>query len=216
MEMQSRRPMRPELVRRNMYTTAGIQWFAVRTAAGREKAVSGQLGNKGYEQFLPVYKAKRQWSDRVKELELPLFPGYLFCRFDVNCRLPVLVTPGVKLIVGYGKAPTPISDAEIEAIRTVIESGAAAEPWPFLETGQRVRIQDGSLTGLEGILLQVKNSWRIVLSVELLRRSVAVEIDRASVIPVAPAKQSGHRAATAAGCGVAGTQACEPIRNSGE
>ena len=83
-----------------MYTGSGTKWYAVRTAAGREKAVSGQLANKGYEQFLPMYRTRRQWSDRVKELELPLFPGYLFCRFDVNSRLPILVTPGVKLIVG--------------------------------------------------------------------------------------------------------------------
>jgi transcription antitermination factor NusG len=167
-----------------MYTGSGTKWYAVRTAAGREKAVSGQLANKGYEQFLPMYRTRRQWSDRVKELELPLFPGYLFCRFDVNSRLPILVTPGVTLIVGYGKAPISISDGEIEAVRTVTKSGAAAEPWPFLEAGQRVRIQDGSLGGLEGLLLQVKNSWRIVLSVELLQRSVAVEVDRASVVPV--------------------------------
>ena len=109
-----------------MYTGSGKQWYAVRTAAGREKAVSGQLGNKGYEHFLPVYRTKRQWSDRVKEVELPLFPGYLFCRFDINSRLPILVTPGVKLIVGYGKAPIPICENEMDAIRTGNQGGSAS------------------------------------------------------------------------------------------
>jgi len=198
-----------------METGAG-KWYAVRTAAGREKAVSGQLGNKGYEQFLPVYRAKRQWSDRVKEVELPLFPGYLFCRFDIHSRLPILVTPGVKLIVGYGKNPIPICDGEIEAIRMVIQAGAPAEPWPFLEAGQRVRIQDGSLGGLEGILLQVKNSWRILLSVELLRRSVAVEVDRASVVPVAAAAGDGYRPVSGPGAWMrAAEMSAFPI-NSGD
>jgi transcription antitermination factor NusG len=167
-----------------MHTGSGTKWYAIQTAAGREKAVSGQLANKGYEQFLPVYRSKRQWSDRVKEVEQPLFPGYLFCRFDVNSRFPILVTPGVKMIVGYGKVPVPVSEGEIDAVRAVSNSGFSAEPWPFLQAGQRVRIQDGSLVGLEGILLQVKNSWRIVLSVELLQRSVAVELDRTAVMPI--------------------------------
>src|SRR5579883_490128 len=160
------------------------QWYAVRTAAGREKAVSAQLQNKGFEDFLPLYKTKRQWSDRTKELEFPLFPGYLFCRFDFSHRLPILVTPGVKLIVGYGKIPAPVSEAEIESLRRAVTSGAEATPWPYLSVGQKVRVREGSMAGVEGILLQVKNSWRIVLSVELLRRSVAVELDRAAIAPV--------------------------------
>lgn len=160
------------------------QWFAVRTAAGREKAVASQLELKGYEEFLPLYRSKRQWSDRIKEMDLSLFPGYLFCRFDFNHRLPILITPGVKLIVGYGKIPTPVSDAEIEALRRVVASGAAAEPHEYLSIGQRVRVREGSLAGVEGILLHVKNTCRIVLSVELLRRSVSVELDRAAIAPV--------------------------------
>src|ERR1043165_2649654 len=90
------------------------EWYAVKTAAGREKAATAHLQSKGYDAFLPLYRSKRQWSDRVKELELPLFAGYLFCRFDFNNRLPILITPGVKLIVAFGKLPTPVSDAEIE------------------------------------------------------------------------------------------------------
>jgi transcription antitermination factor NusG len=165
---------------------AAHQWFAIRTAAGREKLVSAQLQNKGYEEFLPLYRSRRQWSDRTKELEFPLFPGYLFCRFDFSNRLPILVTPGVKLIVGFGKIPAPVSCEEIESLRRVVASGAEATPWPYLSVGQKVQVREGALAGLEGILLQVKNSYRIVLSVELLRRSVAVELDRASVVPVRP------------------------------
>lgn len=163
---------------------ANSQWFAVRTAASREKAVAAQLRSKGYEEFLPVYRTRRQWSDRVKELDLPLFSGYLFCRFDFNQRLPILITPGVKLIVGIGKTPTPVSEAEIASLRRVVASGAAAEPHDYLSVGQRVRIREGSLAGLEGILIEARNSWRMILSVELLRRSVAVEVDRAALAPV--------------------------------
>jgi len=167
-----------------MQACASTQWFAVRTAAGREKAVSAQLQNKGFEEFLPLYRSRRQWSDRTKELELPLFPGYLFCRFDFSNRLPILITPGVKLVVAYGKFPAPVTDGEIESLRRAVASKAQAQPWPYLSVGQRVRIRGGSLAGVEGILLQVKNSWRMVLSVELLRRSVAVELDRTAIAPV--------------------------------
>ena len=165
---------------------ANSQWYAVRTAAGREKVVASQLRSKGYEDFLPLYRSRRQWCDRVKELEMALFPGYLFCRFDFNHRLPILITPGVQMIVGTGRLPTPVSDAEIEALRRVIASGAAAEPHEYLAVGQRVRIREGSLAGVEGILAEAKNSWRMILSVELLRRSVAVEVDRAVLAPVGP------------------------------
>jgi transcription antitermination factor NusG len=163
---------------------AALQWFAIRTAAGREKLVSTQLRNKGFEDFLPMYRSRRQWSDRTKELEYPLFPGYLFCRFDFSNRLPILVTPGVKVIVAFGKTPAPVTCEEVESLRRVVASGAEAEPWPYLSVGQKVQVREGALAGVEGILLQVKNSYRIVLSVELLRRSVAVELDRASVVPV--------------------------------
>jgi len=172
------------------------QWFAVRTASGREKFVATQLQARGFEEFLPVYRTRRQWSDRIKELELPLFPGYLFCRFDFNHRLPILITPGVKLIVGFGKQPTPVSEVEIENLRRVVASGATAEPHDqFLTVGERVRIREGSLAGVEGILVDVKNSWRIVLSVELLQRSVSVELDRAAIEP-ALARRSQRPAAT--------------------
>ncbi len=160
------------------------RWFAVRTASGREKSVATQLQAKGLQEFLPVYRTRRRYSDRTKELELPLFPGYIFCRFDFNNRLPVLITPGVQMIVGFGKMPTPVADDEIENLQRVVASGAAQPHDHFLTVGERVRVKEGSLAGVEGILVDVKNSWRIVLSVELLQRSVSVELDRAAIEPV--------------------------------
>src|SRR5215831_9090524 len=132
---------------------AALQWYAIRTATGRERLVSTQLQSKGYEDFLPMYRSLRKWSDRTKELELPLFPGYLFCRFDFSNRLPILITPGVKLIVGYGKIPTAVEPDEVESLRRVVASGASASPWPYLSAGQRVRVTEGALDGVEGILL---------------------------------------------------------------
>jgi transcription antitermination factor NusG len=181
------------------------QWFAVRTASGREKSVASQLQARGIEEFLPVYRTRRQWSDRTKESELPLFPGYIFCRFDFNRRLPILSTPGVQMIVGVGKLPAPVSDIEIDNLRRVVTSGVAAHPHEqFLTIGERVRIREGSLAGVEGILVDVKNSWRIVLSVELLQRSVSVELDRAAIEP-APAKHVPASRQSAAGRAVPGT-----------
>jgi transcription antitermination factor NusG len=118
----------------------------------------------------------------------PLFPGYVFCQFDTQKRLPILVTPGVIAVVGQGKVPLPVDDAEIEAIRTLVSSGVPAEPWPFLELGQKVRIESDALRGLEGILVQFKGNHRVILSVSLLRRSVALEIDRACVRSLGPVR----------------------------
>ena len=161
------------------------QWFAVRTSSGREKSVAAQLNARGIEEFLPLYRTRRQWSDRIKDLELPLFPGYLFCRFDYSNRGPIVMIPGVQMIVGVGKQPAPVSDIEIDSLRRVVASGAVAHPHDrYLTVGERVRIREGSLAGVEGILVEVKNSWRIVLSVELLQRSVSVELDRAAIEPV--------------------------------
>lgn len=115
---------------------------------------------------------------------MPLFPGYIFCRLDPQHRLPVLVTPGVVQFVGIGRFPVPIDDAEIGAIQSVVRSGLQADPRPFLDVGQRVRVEDGPLTGLEGILVEVRKRSRIVLSVTLLRRSVAVEVEHEWVRPL--------------------------------
>lgn len=156
-------------------------WFALQVRTRTESGVAAHLAGKGYEWFLPQYKCRRRWSDRIKQIELPLFPGYLFCRFDPQQRLPILMTPGVVQIVGIAKTPIPIDNAEIEAIQTAVRSGLPAQPWPFLEVGQRVRVDYGALAGLEGILVDFRGQYRIVVSVTLLRRSVAVEMDGAWV-----------------------------------
>jgi transcription antitermination factor NusG len=160
------------------------QWYAVRVRSNYESNVSTVLEHKGVEKFLPTYRSRRKWGDRIKTLDLPLFPGYVFCRIPLDERNLVLTVGGVVDIVSIGRTPAPVSDAEIDAIRTVVESQVHAEPWPFLKIGETVRIHSGSLAGLEGILLRVKNSWRLVISVSLLERSMAVEIDAAYVSPL--------------------------------
>ena len=156
-------------------------WFAIQTRARYEHYVATQLRGKGYELLLPLYNCRRRWSDRIKEVELPLFPGYLFCRFDLLNRLPILMTPGVFRVVGIGRNPLPVDDAEIAAIQAAIRSGLPSQPWPFLQIGQRVKVEFGPLRGLEGILISLKGRHRLVLSVTLLQRSMAVEVDDACV-----------------------------------
>jgi transcription antitermination factor NusG len=159
-------------------------WFALRVKSRTEKVVSTIARNKGYEEFLPLYQCRRKWSDRFKSVELPLFPGYVFCRLNPEFRLPLLTIPGVMSFVGFGRVPVPIDDAEIAALQTAIRAGLAAEPYPFLEIGQRVRLAEGPLAGTEGFLVEVRKEQRVAVSVSLLKRSVAVEIDRHWVRPL--------------------------------
>jgi transcription antitermination factor NusG len=134
------------------------------------------LGSKGYQTLLPT--CTRHQPRNGQEIRVPLFPGYVFCRFDGQKRLPILITPGVIALVGRGRIPVPVEPFEINAIQTMVSSGFPLAPWPYLEVGQKVRIEDHALRGLEGILIGFKGSHRIVVSVSLLRRSVALEIDR--------------------------------------
>jgi transcription antitermination factor NusG len=136
------------------------------------------LENSGFECFLPLSKSTRKWSDRLKEIELPLFPGYLFCRMNPNDRLPVLMTPGVIQIAGTGSTPIPVEEHEIAAIQRVEKSGLSTMPWPYLKIGNIAKIEEGPLRGLSGIVIRIKSGMKLVLSVELLQRSIAVEIDR--------------------------------------
>ncbi len=166
-------------------------WYALSVRSRYERIVATFLNNQGYEWFLPLYKSRRSWSDRIKEVDVPLFPGYLFCRFDIHNRLPILRIPGVRHVVGGTRIPTPIDSSEIDALQTVIHTDAVREPWPFLQVGDRMRIERGSLAGVEGILLQFKGRYRLVLSVTLLQRSVAVDIDSAWVRLVSRESCSG-------------------------
>jgi len=162
----------------------GLCWFALQIRSRWEGTTAELLRGKGLETLLPTYTTKRKWSDRLKVVESPLFPGYVFCRFDVHNRLPVLITPGVISVVGRGKTPIAVDDAEILSIRAAIESGIQMEPWPYVEIGERVRIKDDVFDGMEGILTNFKGSHRVVISVSLLRRSVALEIDRSRITPL--------------------------------
>jgi transcription antitermination factor NusG len=184
-------------------TVTRLPWYALQVRSRREMPISTQLKGQGYECFLPLYKSTRRWSDRVKEVNQPLFPGYLFCRFDLHNRGPLLMTPGVQQIVGVGRTPMPVQESEMESIRQALASGLPSQPWPYLELGQRVRVNHGSLRDLEGILINFKGSNRVVLSVSLLQRSVAMEIDLSWVTPVnevrkATANILGERPATTA------------------
>ncbi len=167
------------------------RWFALRVKCRYEKLVSTLLREKGYEEFLPLYWSRRRWSDRFQSVDLPLFPGYVFCRLDPQqSRLPLLITPGAMHFVGIGRSPEPIDDGEIAAIQSTLRSGLSAEPWPFLKVGHRVRLEEGPLNGIEGILIEVRKKHRIVVSVTLLQRSIAVEIERQWIRPLDLARPS--------------------------
>ncbi len=155
--------------------------FALYTRFRHEKAVYRQISEKGFEAFLPLYTAAHRWKDRVKQLVLPLFPNYVFVRMNLEQRGTVLSTTGVYDFVRLCGVPAPVHEDEIKAVRRVVEQGLSAEPHPFLRAGDRVRVKSGPLEGLEGILVRKKNFYRLVLSVELLAKSIAVEVDVADV-----------------------------------
>jgi len=160
-------------------------WFALRVKPNYEKRVATALRGKGFEELLPLYRSKRQWSDRVKVMDLPLFPGYLFCRLDLASRLPLVTTPGFLYIVGVGKNPQPVDEAEILAVQSVMRSGVPVTPWPSLMVGQKVRLQHGPLRGLVGVLTKIANQQRMYVSVTLLKRSISVEVAPDWIQPIA-------------------------------
>ena len=163
-------------------------WFAIRVKSNFEKKVATGLRNKGLEEFLPLYQSRRRLSDRYKTVDLPLFPGYLFCRLDLNHRLPLLTTVGFLYIVSVGNKPVPVDEDEIAAVQLVVRSGVLAMPWPSLAVGQRVRLESGPLCGLEGTVTQVGMRDRICVSVTLLQRGISVEVDRDWIRPLSPAR----------------------------
>jgi transcription termination/antitermination protein NusG len=161
-----------------------VRWFGLRVRSNFEHQVSRLLRAKGIEEYAPAYRTRRAWSDRVREIELPLFPGYVFCHISLEARTAVLATTGVVGLAGHQNRPMPIDDCELAAVRRMVESQSGGEPWPFLRAGQRVRVRRGPLAGLEGILLRTKGACRLVVSITLLGRSVASEIDAAYVRPL--------------------------------
>ena len=170
-------------------------WWAVYTRHQHEKVVAEMFELKGIEVFLPLYESVRRWKDRKKLLTMPLFPCYVFVRGSLNRRLPVLSTPGVHMILSHGERAAVIPEEEIEAIRRSVEGSFQVEPHPFLRCGELVRVTRGSLEGVEGILVRKKSQYRLVLSVNMLAQSVAVEIDASDVEPVSAPGSAGLLAA---------------------
>lgn len=191
-------------------------WYALQVASHYEKLVSTGLNQRGYHQFLPLYRSRRRWSDRYQDVDLPLFPGYVFCRLDVEHRLPVLTTPGVVRIIGLGKMPVPVEEAEMAAVQAVASSGLLMQPWPFLKVGQTVRIEEGPLRNVTGILTEIDGAKRLIVSISLLQRSVAVALPRHSIRPMDEARNWPQPPAmavsnnSAAGMGAGRGPACKP------
>ncbi len=158
-------------------------WWAVYTRHQHEKTIASMLSVKGFEVFLPLYETVRRWKDRSKTLVLPLFPCYVFIRGGLSRKLQIVSTPGIHSILYNGERVATIPDEEIDAIRAAAGGSLRVEPHPFLKSGDRVRVVRGALEGVEGVLVRKKNLCRLILSVQMLAQSVAVEIDAMDVEP---------------------------------
>ncbi len=157
-------------------------WFALRVRARSEHVAASALRIKGYDPFAPTYKVRRNYSDRAKTVEAPLFPGYIFCKFSPADKFGILNSPAVSEIVGFGGAITPIPDDDILAVRRALTAGAA--PSPYLRTGHRVRITRGVLAGIEGVLKQCDAGARVVISVDLLEKSISIQVSADDITPL--------------------------------
>jgi transcription antitermination factor NusG len=153
-------------------------WFAIRVRPKHERTAATGLERLGFEQYVPVHRVRRRWSDRLKEVDAVLFPGYIFCRFSSCERTRVLNCPGVESVVRCGKTDIPVDDSELAAVRALVASGRPLLQWPHFQVGQRVAIEHGPLSGLRGVIVRDAENWRVVVSIEALNRSVAVEVDR--------------------------------------
>jgi transcription antitermination factor NusG len=166
-----------------------LKWYALYTCARHEKAVAQQIEQRSIACFLPLYHSVRRWKDRRKELELALFPGYVFVRLAAQDRLRVLQLPSAVRLVSFKGQPAVLPDAEIEGLRQRLSRGVFAEPHPYLCVGRRVRVRSGPMLGLEGIIVRRKDRCRLVFSLDLIMRSVAVEVDESEVEPVTETKR---------------------------
>jgi transcription antitermination factor NusG len=162
----------------------GPSWYAAYTYANHEKKAAAEISRRGMESFLPVYRTMRRWSDRRVELELPLFPSYVFVRMEMRDRLNLLQVPGVAWLVGFGGTPAALPGEDIEGLRTRLRGQLRADPHPFLTAGRRVCVKCGPLAGLQGILVRRKGKFRLVVSIELIKRAMAVDVDAADVEPL--------------------------------
>ena len=160
-----------------MVSSDNLHWYAAYSRANHEKSVTRQLELRSIESFLPLYERPSRWKDRTVKLQLPLFPGYVFVRLAIEEKLRVLQVPGVVRLVGFNGNPAPLLEEEMQALREGLSDSLRAEPCPYLQIGHRVRVKSGALRGLEGILLKKKSGYRFVLSLALIQRSIAVEVD---------------------------------------
>jgi transcription termination/antitermination protein NusG len=176
-----------------VYGLARGSWFAVQVTPQHERKVALLLEYKGYEQFLPLYAVRRKWADRIKLIEQPLFPGYIFCRVNGPVVGLVRTTPGVVRIVGVGAQPVPVPDNEIDAIYRVLESRWDVCPYTArLEIGQKVLVKQGPLSGIVGKLLRIKGRNRLIICVDLIMKGISVDIDIADVSPIGPGMKAGN------------------------
>jgi transcription antitermination factor NusG len=159
-------------------------WYALHTRSRHEKVVRDQLTAKGITNLLPLWRKRSIWKDRVKMIEVPLFSGYIFGHFPLRNRIEVLQTVGVVRIVGLNGQAIPVPEEQIQAVQTMVEHQLRYDPHPFLQEGMRVRVKHGLLQGAEGILVTKKHNYRLVISVDLIQKSVAVDIDSADVEPL--------------------------------
>jgi transcription termination/antitermination protein NusG len=159
-------------------------WFALQVAPRREKRVASILEYKGHEAFLPTYQVRRNWSDRIKTLDQPMFPGYVFCRVQKTGTGLVLATPGVIRVVSFGGKPCPIANEEIDSLQRIGRSGGDVEPYPFTQVGQKVQITQGPFSGVVGVVVQVRNQRRLVVAVETIFKAVSIAIDALDVTRV--------------------------------
>ncbi len=165
-------------------------WYAACTSARHEKRIAERLEHDSLDYFLPLYETVHLWKNGRKKLHWPLLPGYIFVRIPLSEKLRVLTVPGVAYLVGTGTRPVPISDGEIQMLRTAVTAQRSIEPYPYLKVGQRVRVIRGPLAGTEGILLRKKENFRVVLSVDLIMRSVVIDVEGSEVTPVSsPARR---------------------------
>jgi transcription antitermination factor NusG len=177
------------------------RWYAGYTASRHEKRIAEQLQQRAVEHFLPLYQTIHRWKNGRHRVELPLFPGYVFVRIALRDRLRVLEVPGFVRLVGFSSIPCALPDAEIESMRNALKAGIKAEPYPYLTVGTRVEIRNGPLQGMTGILQRRRGQCRVVLSIDLIQRSMVVEVEAEDVTPVrtpAGAMQRGAIVSTAA------------------
>ena len=160
------------------------RWYAVYTCANHERRAAEQFRVRGIEHFLPQYESVRKWKDRRVRLQMPLFPGYVFIKVQLQNRFEVLQVPGVVRLVGFNGSPTPLPEEQMLILHARLSQCSRAMPHPFLSVGRRVRISAGPFTGLEGILRRKKSNLRVIVSLELIQRSVAVDVDSADVTPL--------------------------------